>query len=289
MPELPEVETTVNTLKKKIIGRRITDVWFDWPKLIKKPKPEEFKKRIIGRRIEKISRRAKNILFELDQQQLLLIHQKMTGHLLIGKWQMRQGKWESVSKGPLQEKVNDYLHLMFKLDDGRMLGLSDLRKFAKILFGPKKEIENSADLQSLGPEPLSPELNFEKFKSLIKAEKRKIKPILMDQEVIAGIGNIYSDEILWRAKIHPAKPAEKLSERELKNLFLAMNFILKKAVRLRGTSTSDYRDPAGRPGNYTNSRLVYQRAGQPCRRCGTKISRLKIGGRTAHFCPKCQK
>ncbi|MBI5079081.1 bifunctional DNA-formamidopyrimidine glycosylase/DNA-(apurinic or apyrimidinic site) lyase [Candidatus Wolfebacteria bacterium] len=318
MPELPEVQTIVDDLNKKIIGRKIVGVWFDAPKLIKKPKPKDLRFKIKDLRITEIKRRGKNILIYLIDCQssvtnyILLIHQKMTGHLLVGKWDIRKVssiKYQvsSLLKGSLEEKVNDYIHLIFYLDDGRQLALSDLRKFAKVLFGEKEEIENLPELKTLGPEPLDKSFTFEKFKEQIlylcgrvrvaesaswrrrrAIRMQKIKQVLMDQNIIAGIGNIYSDEILWLAKIHPFMPAYKLKTHELKNIYSAMRYILKKAVKLRGTSISDYRDASGKPGNYGKTRLVYRREGESCRRCKTKIKRVKIGGRSAHYCPVCQ-
>lgn len=304
MPELPEVQTIVDGLNKKIIGRRIVGVWFDAPKLIKKPKPVELEKQIRGLKISEIRRRGKNILIYLKPKtpalpagrknlkpKLLLIHQKLTGHLLIGKWKIEKGQVKSLIKGPLEEKVNNYIRLIFYLDNGWQLGLSDLRKFAKVLFGSKEEIEKLPDLAKIGPEPLDKSFKVGKFiKTLRQAQgKRKIKQVLMDQKVIAGIGNIYSDEILWQAKIHPFKKANELTTNELKSLYTAMRQILKKAVKLRGTSTSDYRDTEGRPGAYAKVRYVYQREGEKCYRCQALIKRVKIGGRSAHFCPTCQR
>jgi formamidopyrimidine-DNA glycosylase len=330
MPELPEVQTIVNDLNRKIIGRRITGVWFDVPQMISiilgadkrgtirgtTRKQKEFKQffegRIKGLKIIDVKRRGKNILIYLInpksearnskqiqnskfkiQKFLLLIHQKLTGHLLVGKWRIKKVssfKFQVLSllKGPLQEKVNDYIHLIFYLDNQAQMALSDLRKFAKVLFGPKEEIENSPDLKKLGPEPLDKSFKVYKFISLISSQGRKIKQVLMDQEVIAGIGNIYSDEILWQAKIHPLKPVNELSVNELKSLYKATKEILKKAVKLRGASTSDFRDTSGKPGAYANIRRVYQRGGEPCLRCRTIIKRVKIGGRSSHYCPKCQ-
>ena len=289
MPEFPEVQTIVNDLNRKIIGRRITGVWFDWPKIIKKPKPKELEKRIKELKITKIKRRGKNILIYLTENYLLLIHQKMTGHLLYGKWKVEKGKVKSLLKGPFQEKVNDYIRLIFYLDNSFQLALSDLRKFAKVLFGPKEKIENLPELKNLGPEPLERNFTVKKFMSLISPEKRKIKQVLMDQEVIAGIGNIYSDEILWRAKIHPFRRADSLAVNELKSLYRAMRQILRKALKLRGTSISDFRDTGGRSGGYSDVRKVYRREGEPCPRCGSVIKRIKIGGRSAHYCPACQR
>lgn len=301
MPELPEVQTIVDDLNKKVVGRRIVGVWFDWPKMIKDPLDQsktkiahkhvaEFEKFIKGEKILRAKRRAKYIFIYLSGDKLLLIHQKMTGHLLVGKWRVEGKEIIPVEPQPVvDDPYNRYIHLILYLDNGKMLALSDLRKFAKVILGPAEEIENLPELLNLGPEPLNPKFSYGDFKKIILGESRKIKQVLMDQEVIAGIGNIYSDDILFAARIHPLKPANKLKEKELKALWLATHQILKKALRLRGTSTSDYRDTSGEKGYYTEARLVYQREGEPCPYpCKGKIKRLKIGGRSAHFCPKCQ-
>lgn len=314
MPELPEVQTTVNDLNKKIIGRKITGIWFDAPKLIKEIKPEELKNKIKGLKIEKIERRGKNILIYLtkkskvpaasaswrscgagkSQNYILLIHQKMTGHLLVGKWKItkvksRKWKVKSKIKDDLDEKVNSYIHMIFYLDDNRQLALSDLRKFAKVVFGKKEEVENLPEIKKLGPEPLTKDFTFDKFKALIKKQRRGIKQVLIDQNIIAGIGNIYSDEILWLAKVHPLFPANKLNEKQIKGIYSAMKKILNKALKLRGISVSDYRDTSGKAGFYGEKRFVYQKEGNPCSICGGAIKRIKIGGRSAHYCPVCQK
>ena len=288
MPELPEVETTVRDLKKKILGRTIVEVWSDFPKMIKKPESfEQFKKRIKGKRIEKVWRRGKNILIDLSDNKTLLIHQKLTGHLLLGKWKKEKGKWISETKGPLSEDpMNKFLHLIFFLDNKEMLALSDLRKFAKVELVEKKEIKK--ELSSLGPEPLSKDFTFEKFQEVLRGKKGKIKQVLMNQEVLAGIGNIYSDEILWQAKIHPLREAKGLKKEELRKIYKAMREILAQAIRLGGESISDFRRPSGEKGGFDKMRKVYRRQGERCFRCKTPIKRIKIGGRSAHFCPRCQ-
>jgi len=290
MPELPEVETTVRDLKKKIVGRIFLDVWTDAKKMIKKPKRfEDFKKELIGKEILDIKRRGKNILFFLSSGKVLLIHQKLTGHLLFGKWKKIKKEWVSEIEGPLKEDpMNKFLHLIFFFKDGWQLALSDLRKFAKVEILTKEELEK--ELSKLGPEPLEKDFTFEKFKErILKKKKGKIKQVLMDQEVIAGIGNIYSDEILWKAKIHPFKKVNKLSEEELKRIYKAMKEILPKAIEVGGESISDYRRPSGERGGFDPLRKVYRREGEKCFRCGAKIKRVKLGQRSAHFCPVCQK
>ncbi|MEX2033235.1 MAG: bifunctional DNA-formamidopyrimidine glycosylase/DNA-(apurinic or apyrimidinic site) lyase [Candidatus Colwellbacteria bacterium] len=292
MPEGPEVETIVNDLNRKVVGRRIVGVWTDWPKMIKTG-DEALRKGIKGVKIKFVRRRGKNILIDLDKDRLLLIHQKMTGHLLVGKWKIKKEdpKYRPVPlvKGPLQERVNDFIRLIFYLDNGQMLGLSDMRRFAKVLFGKREFIENLKELKNLGVDPTDPKTTFKDFAAAITKRTRNIKQVLMDQTVISGVGNIYADDILWFVRIHPLRRANDLTDRELKNIWLATRSILKKAIKLRGTSTADFRDTSGKPGRYGMELLAYQRTGKPCKRCKTPIKRIKIGGRSAHFCPRCQK
>lgn len=283
MPELPEVETITRGLNRKIKNRKITGLWTDWSKY------GNLKKHVIGKKIIGVDRRAKNVLIHLSDNHLLLVHQKMSGHLMVGKWKKEKERWiPQPPAGPLTDPMNRFIRLIFFLDNGQMLALSDLRRFAKILCAPKEVIFSLPDLKELGPEPLEPQFTFEKFRKLFKSKKGRIKQVLMDPKFISGIGNIYADEILWFAKIHPLTRVESLKEKSLKTVYRAMKFILKKALKYRGTSIDDYRDAAGRRGRYDRVRYVYQREGEPCRRCGVKIKRIKVGGRSAHFCPKCQ-
>lgn len=299
MPELPEVETIARQLDRRIKGRKITGVWTDWPKYFKLPESEkEFKKCAVGRKIIGVRRRAKYVLIDLSGDHLLALHQKMTGHLLYGKWEKTEGKlpapagWEKEKwvprpfKGPLTDPMNRFVRLVFFLDNKNMLALSDVRRFAKVLCGPREEV--TKQLEKLGPEPLAPSLTFKKFKELFTKRRGRIKPVLMTPEFIAGIGNIYADEILYVAKVHPLSRIEKLGERTLRALYNAMLSILKKAIELQGTSIDDYRAPDGRKGKYSEVRLVYQRTGQKCPR-GHTVKRIVIGARSAHFCPVEQK
>lgn len=292
MPELPEVQTIVNDLNKKVKGLTIADVWTDWSKYFRRAKGgfNGFRKEIKNKKILKVWRIGKNIIFDLSDNKEMLIHQKMTGHLLIGHWQIKNNKPIPIEKGPLTEKVNDYIHAIFWLSQNKMMGFSDLRKFGKILAADKKDFDKLEDIKNIGPDPLKSGFQFNEFKSLIRKKRGPIKKILMDQNVISGIGNIYSDEILFVAKIHPLRKAEKLGDQELRAVFEAAKKILKKAIKLRGTSISDYRDTAGQTGRYSEVRLVYRREGEKCpNKCGGVIKRLKINGRSAHFCPYCQK
>ncbi len=290
MPELPEVETTVKGLNLKVLNRTFIDVWTDAQKIIKKPKNFAlFQKEIKGKKIKKIWRRGKNIIINLSDEYSLLVHQKMTGHLLIGRWKKQNEKWLPEQDGPLNDPYNRFLHLIFFLDNKKMLALSDLRKFAKVELWKTKELIDSKEFKLLGPEPLDKSFNFKKFKEVLKNKKGKIKQILMDQSIVAGIGNIYASEALWQSKIHPEKNIFNLSEEELKSLYRAVIKVLKLGVKLGGESFSEYRRPDGSKGDFDTERKAYKREGQKCYRCGTKIKRIKFGGRSAFFCPHCQK
>lgn len=292
MPELPEVETAVRSLNKTILGRKIKDVWSDWKKLVKKPSSfNEFKSLVKGRTILEIKRRGKNIIFRLSDNFYLVTHQKMTGHYLFGKWTFENGKWRSTDpQTALAEPINRFLHLIFRLDDGNMLALSDMRKFAKVILVREKDFRGLEELNSLGPDPLEENFTFAKFKEIIIRTKGRIKQVLMNQEILAGIGNIYSDEILWHSKINPLRQISTLKDKDLKILFLSMKKVLPKAIASKGDSVSDYRLISGEKGSYQNIQKVYGRTGKPCfRRDGGKIKRVKVGGRSAHFCPVCQK
>ncbi len=291
MPELPEVEITVRGLNKKVLERTFVDVWTDFEKVIKKPKDfEEFKKGLKGKEIQKVWRRGKNIIFDLSDNLNLLIHQKLTGHLLTGNWKMKNGNWKPSKNKFLQERVNNYIHLMFWLDKGLMLALSDLRKFAKVELWDSKKLRESKEIKSLGLEPLAKDFSFEKFKKAFsKRRKGKIKSVLMDQTIIAGIGNIYSDEILWKARIHPLKDVSKLKDKDLRKIYHEIKKILTRAIKFHGSSVSNFRDTEGRKGKFDQLLNVYRKEGKKCPRCGTIIRKIKIAGRTAHFCSNCQK
>jgi formamidopyrimidine-DNA glycosylase len=290
MPELPEVETTVKDLRKKVLHRTFIDVWTDFEKMIKNPKSfPEFKKELINKKILDVKRRAKFILFKLSCGKTLLIHQKMTGHLLLSKWQKQKNSWKGFENNYFSDKINSYIHLLFTLDDGRMLALSDLRKFARIELRETKDLFNSEEFKSLGPEPLEKDFSFLKFKERLRGKKGKIKQILMDPNVIAGIGNIYSDEILFQARIHPFRLIPSLKEKELRKIYKNIIKVLKKGIELRGESFSDWRTIEGKKGLFDDYRKVYQREGEKCSHCRGIILRKKIGGRSAHFCPNCQK
>jgi formamidopyrimidine-DNA glycosylase len=289
MPELPEVETIVNGLKKEVLNRTFLNIWTDAPKLVKYPEFKDFKKNIIGRKILNVERRAKNILFYLDEDYILLAHQKMTGHFLVGKWKLENNKWISEKKGPLlDDSMNNYLHFIFFLDDGRQLALSDVRKFAKLELWEKERLFASKDFSILGPEPLDPKFTLSAFKALFAKKSGKIKQVLMDQSFIAGIGNIYASEILLEARIHPETRVEHLDEGDLKGLYNAIKKLLKKGIKAGGASLSDFRDIHGEEGGFQKLTKVYQKEGEACPYCSGRIKRVTIGQRGTFYCPECQ-
>ncbi len=290
MPELPEVQTMVDDLQKLITGRTILNVWSDWQKIVKLPKNfKAFSQQIKNSKILNIKRRAKYIEIELNSNRALIIHPRMTGHPLISNWKIENNKAIPISTGPMQEKINGYIHVLFYLDNDLMLGISDARKFGTIHLGEKNILENLPEIKKLGIDPFNKNFTVKKLAKLLRFKKLKIKPMLLDQTLISGIGNIYADEILWYAKINPLKKAGSLSVREITILFKVIRFVLKKALRLRGSSIVDYRDPSGEKGNYSLHAKAYGREGRVCERCDSKIVRIKIAQRSAHFCPKCQR
>ena len=289
MPELPEVELTVRDLKTKVLHRTFVDVWADTPKLIKKPSNfSDFKKGLKDKEIRDIFRLGKNILFKLSDNFILLVHQKLTGHLLYGEWKREGNEWVGLTK-ELLDKMNRFLRVIFFLDNGKQIGLSDLRKFAKIELIEERELSDLPEIKEIGIDPFSKEFTFPKFKEIVSKNKRPIKVILTDQKLIAGIGNIYSSEILFDARVHPLRKGNTLSERELKNLFKSTKKLLKIGIKLGGASIPDYRRLDGSKGRFDKYRKVYRREGKPCPRCKTPIKRIVIGGRSAYFCPYCQK
>lgn len=284
MPELPEVETIVRGLYKKVLGLMIQDVWSNVPKL----GAGKWKSKVVGAKISDVKRKGKNILFYLSNGKLLLVHQKMTGHLLYGKWKKEKGEWISLKRGPLlDDKTNRFIHLIFYLNNGYMLALSDLRKFAKVVVFNTQDTDSIEDINKLGPDALK--ISFSDFKKRILSKKKDIKQVLLDQGVVAGIGNIYGDDILWSSRIHPKRKSNSLNDKELGKIFKSMRDILKIAIAKRGASISNFRDSSGNKGKYGEIRLVYKREKEPCKKCKTAIKRIKVGGRSSCFCPKCQK
>jgi len=297
MPELPEVETTVAGLNKTVRGKVIKSAWTDYKsghtmhkESIKNPEYfQKFKKRVVGNKILRAERRAKNILIYLSNQKVILIHMKMTGHLLYGSYafQKKQKKWAPTEYGPLQDPFNQFIHLVFSLNNGKHLAFSDVRKFAKVVLLKQEDLLHSPHLSHLGPEPLDPSFTPKIFYArLSKKPNGKIKQILMDQSVVSGIGNIYSDEILWASSIHPLSLVKNLTVKHIQSIWKYAQQILKKGIDFKGDSLSDYRNIDGDPGSFQYEHKAYRNTGKTCSKkgCGGTIQRMIVGGRSAHFC-----
>jgi formamidopyrimidine-DNA glycosylase len=302
MPELPEVQTTVNILNKELKGLKILDVWTDYnssyylgKNSIKDKKYFSFfRKELLNNKIIGVRRRAKNVLISVSGNyrdkkvgKTILIHMKMTGHLLYGKYCFNAGKWSPKDDVALSDPYNRFIHLVFRLSNMKHLALSDARKFAKVIVFDTNKESILGDLNKLGPEPLEKDFDFKKFKeTLQKKYNGKIKTVLMDQEIISGIGNIYSDEALWYSGINPQERVKNISDRKLKELFKNIKKVLNESLLLGGDSMSDYRNPYGKKGGYQKIHKVYRKAGEKCVRknCSGIIQRIKVCGRSAHFC-----
>ncbi len=292
MPELPEVETIVRGLNQKVRGKKIVEVWTDWPRHFAGNEGgfNGFRRQVMGAGIKSVKRVGKNIIFELGNGSKMLIHLKMTGRLLSA----RLFRSDTTNIRPTVFRRSDllkldiadpYIHTVFYFSDGSALVFSDVRKFGKIVAAEKNKFP--VFLKNVGSDALS--INFKEFSEGLARRKVSIKKALLDQKVLAGVGNIYADEILFTAKINPLRPAASLTGNEIKKVYLAISKILNKAIKLRGTSMSDYVDIEGRSGGYYDARLIYGREGEPCPECKNKITRIMIGTRSAHFCAACQK
>ena len=289
MPELPEVQTVVSDLNQKIKGDTITGFWSDWPKAIKGLSLKEFTKLIVGRKILGARRIGKNLFIDLSGSKTLYIHLKMTGHLLVkSKVKSHKSKVDYFS-----DKVNQYIHHIWELkaqnSKRKTIEFSDVRKFAKIVLDDTEKINNLKEIKALGIDAMSPELTLNKFQTImLQRKQRPVGLVLMEQEKIAGIGNIYRSEILFDAQIEPQRLIKTLSHDELKKIYNSIKKILKKAIRMRGTSDSDYRDTSGAPGKFHKVLKVYKKHGQKCMKCDTIIKCIKMGQRSVFFCPVCQ-
>lgn len=300
MPELPEVQTVVSDLNKKIKGDVITDFWSDWGKAIKGKTFKKFQQEIKGRKIVGARRLGKNIFIDLSGGKTLYIHLKMTGHLLVkdqiskSKAQIKSKKQSTKSQNYFTDKVNSYVHHIWTLQTTnhqlKTLEFSDVRKFAKIVLDDTQKIAELKEIKKLGVDAMSPEFTFKKFEEIL--EKQKHKPvgiILMDQEKIAGIGNIYRSEILYEAGVMPERKAGNLSAVEKRLIYKYIQKVLEKAIKLRGTSESDYRDTSGAPGGFQKVMNIYKKTGKKCPKCDTMVERSTLAQRSVFFCPGCQK
>lgn len=284
MPELPEVETIKKDLKLKIKGKKICDIEVLWNGALN-VSAKKFTLLVKNATILDISRRAKILIFSLSNNYSLLIHLKMTGQLLFVP--------KNPNRGLKELKMNPiYKHarVIFIFSNKSILVFNDLRKFGYIKIVPKNELQDHINNEKFGPEPLSDDFTLEKFNEILKKyPKRKIKQFLTNPEIIAGIGNIYADEIDFYAKVNPTKQINNLTIKQIELLFRGIKEILTKAVELRGSSVENYVDADGRKGDYVKELKVYDREGEKCILCPGKVKRIKLGGRSSYFCPKCQK
>jgi formamidopyrimidine-DNA glycosylase len=251
-----------------------------------------FTKYALNQKVLKVRRRAKHILIDLENGFTIIIHMKMTGHLMVGKWKVDSGKWVAEDKdSPLADPYNRHIHVLFELSNGNQLAFCDSRKFGTIVV-EKTDSLHKERLAHLGPEPLETDFMQEHFeKRIMKSPLRAIKTVLMDQSIIAGIGNIYSDEMLHRAHVMPTRTPRSLTKKEIQNLFIAMKDVLSQGIQFGGDSTSNYRNINGKRGAFHANHLVYLRTKEKCLTKGCKgiIEKKTINGRSAHFCRTCQK
>jgi formamidopyrimidine-DNA glycosylase len=270
MPELPEVETSVRALRLPLVGRTITGARNDWPRHIAAPTPDELRERIAGHRVKAIDRRGKYLVFTLSDDETLIIHLKMTGHLSV-----------VLAETP----ADPYAHTVFELDDGRELRFRDPRKFGRVYL-----VRDPAEvLGPLGPEPLESGFTADELARALSRRKRVLKPLLLDQTFIAGIGNIYADEALFHAGIRPTRISNTLTGEEIAALHTAIQKVLAMGIAREGASISTYIKPDGEKGDMQNAVAVFRRTGLTCYQCGGPIERIVLGGRSTHFCPHCQR
>ncbi len=271
MPELPEVETVVRGLRDPLVGRTAQSIWYDWARTLRTPDPASFDARIAGQTFRAIERRAKYILCKLDHD-ILVVHLKMTGRLYV-------------TANDVLHDADRWVHFYVQLDDGKQLRFSDARKFGVVALVASLE-ELSV---KLGPEPLNGDFTLRYMHERLSHHHKAIKAVLLDQAFVAGVGNIYADEALWRAKIHPLHPADTLSEAAIKRLHVTIRSALNDGITREGASISWYRKPDGTSGEAQNHFEAYDRDGQPCSRCGTTIVKIRAASRGTHFCPRCQR
>jgi formamidopyrimidine-DNA glycosylase len=273
MPELPEVEHAARSLGAQIIGRTIVAVTrLDWERMVETPAVEQFLELLLGRRILAAGRRAKWIVLTLDSGWTLALHLRMSG---------------SVRVHDAEAQPSVYVHLALLLDDNRQVFFHDTRKFGRARL---LDAEGLAALDSAhGVEPLSDAFTPALLAELLRRRRAKLKPLLLDQKVIAGIGNIYADEALWNAQLHPLRSSDSLDDDEIARLHSGIRLALLQGLENGGSTLRDYRNGYGEPGSHQQHFNVYDRRGQPCPRCGTPIEKIVVGQRGTHFCPFCQR
>ena len=274
MPELPEVETIVADLRPHLVGRTILRAELAFPTIVRHPEPEEFVDAIVGMNIESVGRRGKYILLHLSHDLLLVVHLGMTGQLRL------------VDETTPLEK---HTHAVLFLDDGRQLRYRDPRRFGRLLLGTQSALVEARKMPRLGPEPIDSDFTADELYRRLLKRKAPLKAVLLDQTAIAGVGNIYADESLHRARLRPDRIAGTVSKRSAARLHESLRESLRTAIANRGSSVDTYRDAWGELGGQQERLLVYGRAGQPCFTCGRPLRAVRIAGRTTVFCTRCQR
>jgi len=278
LPELPEVETVAADLRPHLVGRTIVSCDVRFPTIVRHPDPERFAALLTGRRIEAVTRRGKYLFHRLDgcldEPTLLVVHLGMTG------------QWRCV---PAETPEPDHLHAVLRLDDGRELRYRDTRRFGRLLLGTESELVAARKLPRLGPEPLDPGFTAADLYRRLHVRRAPVKALLLDQMVVAGVGNIYADESCFRARVRPDRTGSSLSRPAVRRLHDALASLLAEAIANRGSSVDTYRDAWGQMGGEQDLLQVYGRGGEPCPRCGRPLAVVRLAGRTTVFCRRCQR
>jgi len=287
MPELPEVETVRAGLAKLLPGRVVADVWHDWPKGFPNA-PTDVARFLVGAAATQVRRRAKVLIIELSSDYSLVIHLKMTGQLVfVGKERFGAGHPSDSLVAKLPDKST---RVVIDFTDGSKLFFNDQRKFGWMRLLPTLEVPEIDFLKKVGPEPLEDDFAVNDFVARLMTRKNSsIKAVLLDQTVLAGVGNIYADESLYAAKIHPEKGVGQISRTKLVALYSNLREILHMAIEKGGLTDRNYVNAEGKKGSYIDFAQVFRRVGQPCPRCGATIEKIKVAGRGTHICPNCQK
>lgn len=273
MPELPEVETIKNTLKLLVNGRTIQSVRIEWQRIIRHPNdPEHFKELLIGETFRNVSRKGKFLLFELD-------HVVLVSHLRM------EGKYRVEHKSVPTDK---HTHIVFELDGEEELRYHDVRKFGTMHVFSKEQVFSEKPLSKLGPDPFEEKFTVSYLYEKLQKTRRNIKAVLLDQTIVAGLGNIYVDEVLFRAKIHPLRIANQLSKEDVQRIYKYAKIVLDEAIQKGGTSIRSYVDGKGEMGMFQQELYVYGKTNEPCYQCGTKIDKIRVAGRGTHVCYVCQ-
>ena len=285
MPELPEVETIAADIRPHLEGRTITVVRVFKPDILKKTSRATFQRAVAGRRVTRVWRRAKNLVIDLDNGRRIVIQPGMTGSFQVSGARGRGSKARKPGPRPPAPDPYDVIH--FTLDNGAIARYHDVRRLGRVyLFTPKQWDRHDA---AIGPEPLDAAFTAEHFQARLKGRRLMIKKAIMDQRVLAGVGNIYASEALWMAGVDPSRESSRLSAGEAARLHRAIAEVLQRSIEGRGTTFRDYRTGTGEPGDYQGRLAVYDRAGEPCLRCGRRIALTHaIDARSSYFCPGCQ-